>query len=297
MAGHENHLNITIDKKLKCIAFNSGDYFDDYLYSDQKQSILEIQINNFGKKTSVKGIVKSTLFFGYGQNLQNIASGRQIKQLYAGKPYANPIKFFEIDKLFNLLTDLLKNESGVAIVVSNQKTYVELKSIFDKFELNHFVGGSQSKFAENCLIFALDGIESLANYKQIVFCDGLFEKNFLNGFDGQIYCASNQNFRVENLNFDRSMFGNVFITIKDLIKTKQEFHNELELYEKIKRANKVLNKLSYSQFVLCFYTFLQLEIIKYKDKNEFLLQIDESKKTNLENSKFYNQLHFLSKIK
>ena len=297
LAGHDNHLNLTIDKTLKCIAFNSGEYFDDYLYSNKKQSILEIQINKFGKNTTVKGIIKNTLFFGYGEKLQNIASGRQLKQIYAQNPYTNSIKFFEIDRLFELLTELLKNENGVAVVVSNQKTYFELKSIFDRFELNYFVGGSQSKSAENCLVFALDGIESLANYRHIIFCDGLFEKNFLNGYEGKIYCASNQNFRVENLNFDRAMFGNVYITIKDLITTKQEFHNELELYEKIKKSNKVLSKLSYSQFVLCFYTFLQLEIIRIVDNKEFLLQIDENKKTNLENSKFYNQLHFLSKIK
>ena len=41
--------------------------------------------------------------------------------------------------------------------------------------LNYFIGGSQSKYAENCLIFTLDGIESLDNYKQIVFCDKKYE--------------------------------------------------------------------------------------------------------------------------
>lgn len=297
LVGHENHLNLTIEKRLKCISFNSSEYFDDYIYSSKKQSILEIQLNTYGKKTYVKGIVKNTLFFGYGDKLQNIASGREIKQFLSENPYKNPIKFFEIEKIYDLLTELMQYKTGVAVVISNQKTYFELKSTLEKFDLNHFVGGSQSKFAENCLVFALEDIQSLSNYKHIVFCDGLFEKNFLSEFNGKVYVASNKNFRIENLNFDRDIFGNVYVAFKNVVAKKLSYDNELELYEDVKKSNPALNKLSYSQFVLCFYTFRQLDIIKIKNLDKYEIELDDSQKTKLENSKFYNQLNFLSKIK
>lgn len=297
LSGHDNHLNLVFDKKVKAIAFNSGDYFDDYLYSTKKQTILEIQLNTFGKTTSAKGIVKSTLFYGYSDKLQNIANGRQLKQLYANKSYSNAIKFFDVNKLDELLNNLLKHENGVAIIVNNKQTYLDLQNIFEKYELNYYVGGSQSKFAENCVIFALDGVESLTNYKYTIFVDGLFDKDFLADFAGQVYCANNTVFRVENLDFERQTFGNLFIAIKNLINSKNVYKNELDFYEGLKRFNGGFGKLSYSQFVLCFYTFLQLDIIKIVDKEEFKLEIDHSKKTNLENSSFYNKLKFLSKIK
>lgn len=297
MLGHDNHLNLTINKTLKCIAFNAGEYADDYQYAKNKQTIIELQISTFKKKEYLKGIVKNTLFCGFGKNLQDLAYARQLKQLCVAKTYSNAICFFEMSKLDGLLSKLLQNGNGTAVVVSNQSTYEQYCGVFDKYALNHYVGGSQSKFAENCLIFALNNLDGLENYKNIVFCDGLFGKDFLADFAGQVYCASNQKFHLQNIDFDRKMFGDIFLAIKNVEKNKMPYKTELELFECTKKVNPNFAKLSYSQFVVAFLTFLELGIIAKTNSNGYQIQIVDGIKTNLENSKFYNQLCFLSKIK
>ena len=297
MLGHDSHLNLTINKTLKCIAFNSGEYVDDYKYAERKRTIVELQTNVFKKKEYLKGIVKSTAFFGFGKNLQDLSNARQLKELYSNNVNSHSICFFETKRLDEILSNLLSRGNGTAVVVSNRQTYDSFKDVFAKYRLSHFVGGSQSKFAENCLIFALDGLDGLENYKNLVFCDGLLSKDFLAGFSGKVYCASDRSFHIQNINFDRKTFGNIFVTIKGISSSKMQYKNELELYDCVKKTNLKLANLSYAQFVVAFYTFLQLGIIKISKENGYGIQIVDGKKTNLENSKFYNQLCFLSKIK
>ncbi|MBR4124489.1 MAG: hypothetical protein IKR12_02850, partial [Clostridia bacterium] len=74
-----------------------------------------------------------------------------------------------------------------------------------------------------------------------------------------------------------------------------QYSSEIELFNLTKRHS-AGQKISYAQFVACLYTFLELGTVKSKKDSNWSLSLNESQKTNLENSSFYNKLYFLSRI-
>lgn len=296
MNNFDNHLNIDINNQIKFIAFNALKNKDDYMYAEQKQSIFELQINEFRNKEYLKGIIKHTLFFGYNKNLQEISTGYQIKQLLNKSESNKFINFFEFDQLQNLLNNLLTSYNGTAIILYNYDKYLSIKNILKNYKLNYYVGGSQSKSIENCVIFGLSNIEDVKNYNNVVFCDELLNRSFVSTFNNTIYAIKNDKFSLPKLNFERSYFGQVYIGLKSMIKHDNVYLDDLILFERFKKENPQLKTIKFYQFVFCLYTFVELNIIKIDKENNKLIYND-NKKTNLENSNFYNQLRFISKLK
>ena len=97
-------------------------------------------------------------------------------------------------------------------------------------------------------------------------------------------------------NMSYEFFGQVYKAIKQAINSKEKFYNELELFETTKKFCRHIPKLSYSNFVVCLWTFLEIGVIKFAHIEQFKLIVDESQKTKLDNSKFYNSIRFLTKI-
>ena len=296
MPNFDNHINVTIDKTLKFVAFNSAEYIDDYIYSELKQTLFEIQLNKFNGKYFLKGIIKKTLFNGYGKNLQELAYGRILKQYKTGKKFERYIDFFADNQVKVLFDKLLNKQNGTAIVIYNNNTYLKYKNLLGKYNLNYYIGGSQSKFEENCVVFALDNIEDISTYHNVVFLDTLQKTDFLSNFGGEIYAIKNGITELPKFDFSRDAFGKVYNAIKNTIKQFNNYNNELELYWLIKRNNPQLQKFTYAKFIACLYTFLELKIIKKNEENN-CLWIDDSIKTSLDNSDFYNSLKFISIIK
>lgn len=296
MQNFDQHINITIDNTLKLIAFNSGEYIDDYQLADTKQSIIELQINDFKGKQYLRGIVKKSLFNGYGRELQNISNGRVLKQYFSNQSYQNSIEFFDQNQTKTLLETLLEKPCGTAIVIYNYATYQKYKKLLDGFNLNYYVGGSQSKFEENCVIFALDFIADVSAYQNVIFLETLLAKNFLSGFNGKVYAIKNQPTNAQSLDLSRGTFGTIYNAIKNVIKNNYSYCNEIEFFQLIKRFNPQLSKLKYAQFVASLYTFLQLGLVKIDTQYGYTLYIDSDQKTTLENSNFYNNLKFISKL-
>ncbi|HAJ78073.1 MAG TPA: single-stranded-DNA-specific exonuclease RecJ [Clostridiales bacterium] len=296
MPNFDNHINVTIEKTLKFVAFNSVEYIDDYLYSDYKQTLFELQLNRFNGREFLKGIIKRTLFSGYGKNLQEIAYGRILKQYKTGKKFERYIDYFADNQVKVLLDKLLNKQNGTAIVIYNNSTYLKYKNLLSKYDLNYYVGGSQSKFEENCVVFALDDIQDIASYHNVIFLDTLQKTDFLSDFNGEIYAIKNGITELTKFDFSRDTFGKVYNAIKSTIKQLNNYRNELELYWLVKRNNPHVQKFTYAKFIACLYTFLELNIIK-KDNETNKFYIDDSIKTSLENSSFYNSLKFISIIK
>ena len=296
MQNFDSHINISVGQNIKFVAFNSNEYLDDYEYAEKKQTIFELQTNEFHGKLYLKGIIKKTMFSGYGQNLQDIANGRILKQYYPNKKYENYIDFFDGNQTKDLFDKLLSKQSGTAIVIYNFATYQRFKNLLDQYGLNHYVGGSQSKFEENCVVFALDSIKNIASYQNVVFLDTIQTQDFLSEFAGNVYAIKNGRTNFVRLDLSRDNFGKIYRAIKSVLNSNSVFANELEFYTLTKKLNPYLSKMSYAQFVSALYTFLELGVIKHTKEN-YGFVIDESQKTNLENSKFYNNLHFMTKIR
>lgn len=294
MPNYDNHINISVDNSIKFVAFNSAEYIDDYQYADTKQTIFELQVNEFRNKPYLKGIVKKTLFKGYGKNLQDIAYGRILKQYIIDEKYNKYIDYFDESQAKNLFDKLLENINGTAVVIYNQNTYYKFKNLLDNYSLNYYVGGSQSKFEENCVVFALNDIADISSYHNIIFLDTLQKTDFLSRFRGEVFAIKNAVTELPKLNFSREAFGQIYKAIKNTLKSDQSYNSELELYTLVKRQNTHLIKFNYSKFIACLYTFIELGIIKKIERDSYKLQIDDSVKTSLENSNFYNNLKFIS---
>ena len=296
MQNFDSHINISIKPNLKFVAFNANEFLDDYIYSDTKQTIFELQTSEWKGKKYLKGVIKRTLFSGYGKNLQEIASGRLIKQYYPNQRYDKYIDYFEDTQTKELLDKLLSTPSGTVIVIYNYLTYEKFKNILNNYQLNQYIGGSQSKFEENCIVFALDDIKSINLYKNVVFLDLLQRVDFLNGFDGEVFAVKNQKTYLPKLDFSRETFGQIFNAIKNMQKQEQSFANEIEYYLYLKRNNPHISNITYSKFVCALYTFAELGILSVSAENGYFVKINESIKSALENSSFYNNLRFISKI-
>ena len=262
---YSTHVNIIANDTLKLIAFNSIKELDDYQYSSKRQTLFEVQTIEYKGKTIVKGVVKKTLFSGFSDALQNISSGRMLKQ-FVGKKYYGDIEYFNSRDTKDLLSKLLSNSMGNAIIIYNQSTYERYKDVLDLFNLNCYVGGSQSKFEENCIIFGLDNLDAVANYKNLIFLETLLETNFLNGSKSTIYAIKNQSAMIEKLFLTRDNFGAIYKAIVSTIKSKTYYSNELEFYYLLKKINPQHSKMSYSQFVAALYTFVELGVIKFNEK-------------------------------
>lgn len=291
----EMHLNITIGNA-KFICFNANQYYDDYVYTSQKQSLVELSINEFKGREYLKGILKYTNFYGITKQIDNIAKGRVIKQLYKDSESNKKINFFAEEQISEILNNNLQ-DSGVAIIINNFETYQKYQTILDKYMLNYYVGGSQSKLDENCVVFALDTIFGVSNYKKLIFLDGLYGRSFLNDFEGEIYSIQSPCYALETLNTERSYFGIVFNAIKQILTSKTVYRSELDLYKLVKESSKNIKYMSYSQFVFTLYVFLELNLLRKNEQFGYEISINNNVKSNLENSNLYNKIRFFQKIK
>lgn len=297
MANFDSHINISLKNNIKFIAFNASEYIDDYKFAEKKQTIFELQINEFKGKEYLKGIVKSTLFSGFSNSLQKIASARQLKQLYFDMPSTKQFYNFTFESAKSIFDKLLQNQSGTAIIINDIETYKKLSNLLLNYKLNYYVGGSQSKFEENCIIFALDEIENIKAYQNLVFCDSIMTKGYIDSFGGDVYIMQAKSYKLETINLDRAYFGTVFLAIKKLIKNNCSVRSDLDTFIEITRANPNLSKMTFSQFIACFYTFVQIGVIKVDKQFGYTIYVDENVKSKLENSSFYNKLKLVMKIK
>ncbi len=292
---YSNHLNIIANNSLKLIAFNADRFLDDYEYATKKSTIFEIQSIKFKNKLIIKGIVKNTIFSGFSNELENISNGRILKQ-FIGNTYYGDIEYFTQYELKTLLDKLLKTNSGTAIVIYNKSTLEKFKSTLDLYDLNYYVGGSQSKFEENSVVFAMEDLDSIKNYKNLVFLDTLLDTNFLSGSNNKIFAIKNQPSNIEKLFLTRDNFAVIYKAIVEVIKSQIYYSNEIELYNLIRRINPQLFKMRFAQFISALYTFLELGMLKFDKKFEYHIYIDEKVRSKLENSSFYNKLNFISKV-
>ncbi|MBO7508294.1 MAG: hypothetical protein J6T39_01450, partial [Clostridia bacterium] len=242
MPHFENHINININGT-KFVSFNAGEYIDDYNFAENKQTIVELQTNEYAGKQYLTGIVKKTLFYGYGKNLQDIANGRILKQQIANKKYYKYIDFFDFNQTKELFDKLFDDDNGTCVVIYNKNTFEKFKQLLSTYKLNYYVGGSQSKFEENCVVFALNDVKNVASYKNLVFLDSLISNDFLSDFDGDVFALKNTRFHIENLNMSYEFFGQVYKAIKQAINSKEKFYNELELFETTKKFCRHIPKL------------------------------------------------------
>lgn len=297
LSNFAEHLNLTVQNVFKLIHFNSVDYFDDYMYADKKQSIFELQINEYKGKQYVKGLVKYSNFVGLGNKMQPVANGRKLKQLYNEKEVLRDITFFKQNQTKQVLQQILTDISGTAIVIDNYKTYQAQKEVLQGFNLNYYIGSSQSKFDENCVVFALDDIKQLNSYQNIVFLDGLLTRSFLDGYNGKVYAVNDTSYQIEFLNTERSYFGIVFNAIKTILNSKTAYATELDLFKAVKDICPNLKKMSYSQFVFCLYSFLEIGVISKNMQFGYVIEINNQVKSSLDNSNLYNKIKLLQKIK
>lgn len=295
-ANFDEHLNISLNNSTKFICFNSKDFADDFWYAENKQSIVELQVNRFRGKDYLKGIIKYTNFYGVTKQIQNLAQASTIRQLSYKDDSTVKINFCGKEQVSEILNQNLQFEQGTAIIINSFSTYQKYKTQLQNYQLSYFVGGSQSKFEENCVIFALENIQKIQNYKRLIFLDGLYSRGFLSEFSGEIFAVNNESFSLEKLNTERSYFGIVFKAIKEVLDKNLKYRSEFELYNLTKENGTTLRHMSYSQFIYVLYVFVELNIIKLSTQN-YQISINNNIKTNLENSSFYNKIRLYQKIK
>jgi single-stranded-DNA-specific exonuclease len=292
----DSHLNIIVNQTIKFISFNSADFIDDYVFSNEKQSIFELQVNKFNGKEYLKGLIKYTNFFGAKKNIETLFAGRKLKQLYGEKQCTKNINFIKQAEVSKTLNSLLGSLRGTAIIINDFAIYKKYQHALEKYNLEYYVGASHSKLESSCVVFALDNIDGIKNYQNVVFLDGILTKSFVNDFDGTVYVVSGVPVKHEKLNAERSMFGNIFKAIKTVLANGTPYATELELYSQTKKVSPLLSKLSYAQFVFALYSFVEIGVLSLNTQFGFVVSINEGVKSSLENSSFYNKVKFIQKI-
>lgn len=280
MKNHNEHLMIS-SENMSILSFNDYVNFDNFMFYEQKEVLLELSINEFNNRKSVKGILR-------GVNFHNL------------RPE------FTRECEINYLSQLLcENELPV-----NVKKYTSLKQLENNnFEKVLFVSfntlDEKLDITQNCskrlykvenetnstLVFALNSVENLNNFNKIVLLQSPLCTDYLSvlgkGSNVKIFVPSKQICPLD-IKCDRESLLDIFKTIKDMILRKKTYKNISDFYYEISKKFRL--KFSFSSFYLAFLIFNELKLIETLKKENIEIKINKIK-TDLENSSIYRKIN------
>jgi single-stranded-DNA-specific exonuclease len=300
MKNFPEHLSIYFHKLFNIIHFNGDDYLLNYAYFKKKHTLLEIQLNTFRGKQTVRGIVKALRFSELKlKEVSSFVKANHLMQLSAQNTLeaANYKKIASSGEV-QLIKELTqKNEMGVLVVCNNVKTYQSLENeLFQNTPFDVYLFQINDKVGLNSMVFGLNSFKNLNSFKHIVFLENVLSEEYikqLNKHTSATIYTPQVGYQKRQFHFstNREVFGTYFNAIKQAIKQKVQSHNLYFYFEAVKKQNKQISNFNFVQFYACLEVFCELNIIEVvQNKGVYYLKLNKNIKSNLEHSRFYNKL-------
>lgn len=296
MKDYPQHLNIHISKDFSLLAFNQGHNKANFLFSERKTALVELQLNQFKGKTYLKGLVKNLDFSGCTTQAKDFIMANYIRQLAFNKrEVKNPFTAYE-DFDITAKTLLQSSKFGTLILVNTLESFYKIQPLVEEYGLQCHISQINDGYANNAVVIGLSGRKNLQNYNNFVFVEPVLHMDYLNNFALNIYLPKEHSIdkNLFKINTDREYFLNIY---KKLKKDGERIsvQNEYDYFQQFKKLNPDLKDFSYLQFTACILTFTELGFISIKTENTYQIIIEKTEKTPLNASNFYNRLNFITK--
>lgn len=301
---HSNHLKIKCNN-VELVAFNSGEYFENCDHLSEKQALVELYLDEFGNKKSIKGKVKNFSFGGVPIKVtKEVEHANYIHTLnYLNYENENSIKNSqELSKVITIdnqnleieLKNLLKdNYYGTLILANNIDTFNMVRNFNIQNIINYQVFNNVDT-VYNTLLLLGDTKLNLHNYNTVILLNTV-NSGFINylrilGLKVVIANIDVDISNMKNLNTDRSVFGIYHNGIINAINKGIFGYTKYWYYLNYKRINPQINT-DYSQFVFVVNTLIELGIIEEIFENgNYKLNINLDVKADLNNSLIYTYI-------
>lgn len=304
---HNNHLKIK-NSKLELVAFNSGEYFENCEHLSEKQALVELYVDEFNNKKSVKGKVKN---FGFGGVPIKITK-EQIQANYLETlnyiNFENENSIKNKDKLLNVqsinnqnlkeeLKQILKdNYYGTLIIANSIETFNMVKNFNIENIINYQVYNNYDTVYNTLLLLGNTEL-NLHNYNTIVLLNdvNIGFVNYLRMLGLKVIIA---NIKMDlsylkNLNTNRQVFGIYHNGIINAVNKNTFGYTRYWYYLNYKKVNPQIN-CDYVQFCFVINVLKELNIIvEHYENFNYKLSINKDVKTELKNSLIYNYIENL----
>jgi single-stranded-DNA-specific exonuclease len=299
MSNYAEHLTLFFNKNFSLIHFNGANNLLNYSYYKHKNALIEIQLNTFRGKESVRGIVKAVQFSDI--NLKETVSfikGNYLEQLtYEKLENSAKYELYDENAFEEFISSKIKQKAlGNLVVFSNINTYEKYKDLIKNLFPQTHLFEVNDKLGVNSTVIGLNNFNNLNSFNNIIFADAVLSQNFIahinKNTDAQIFVSSiNFNKHYFKISLKREVFGIYFNALKHAARQKITAINLYFYFDQLKSLNKHITNFNYPQFLACLNVFLELKILEeVKSQYSYSLKFNKNIKSSLENSQFYNEL-------
>ena len=301
---HNNHLKIK-NNNVELVAFNSGEYFENCDHLSEKQALVELYIDEFSGKKSIKGKVKNFAFGGVPIKVTKEVEHANYLHTLNYINYSNteslknhesllPVSTINSENLEAELKDLLKdNYYGTLIIANTIETFNMVKNFNMENIINYQVFNNYDN-VYNTLLLLGDTDLNLHNYNTVILLntvnDGFVNFLRLHGLKVVTANIAHDDTYQKSLSVDRSVFGIYHNGIINAINKNIFGYTKHWYFLNFKKINPQINA-DYNQFVFVVNTLHELGIINETFENySYKLTINQDVKADLNNSLIYNYI-------
>jgi single-stranded-DNA-specific exonuclease len=274
------HTNVATDGGKSIMAFNFNKKNQILAGKGKKELIIELKLSDYG---GFRGFMKTAATENLVFDAQ-LAHASYLK-LLAISSHLPPKKtpYVELPKqqgIFGTMYICGLQSTYERFVSSPQGKQVALKEFMlstDQNNLNRIIVSPE-----------FDSDLNLSLYNRIVFLDSPPSDavvSYINSrTKAEVFVPQNGSGEVfQGISTDRRIFGNVFLNLKK-VQTSQP--TVFDFYHKMPKK-----EYSLPQFIVCLAVFMQLGLVEVKKTDKITLKINETEKTQLENSEIYNMIN------
>ncbi|MBE5746031.1 MAG: single-stranded-DNA-specific exonuclease RecJ [Clostridiales bacterium] len=273
-----NHLTITLNK-INLMSFNDEINFENYFNFNDKEFLIELQINEFKGKKECKGIVRNVKFNNIKENVDFKLEESFINQLiYTKEEKVNIKRFNSVKQLNNIIND---------------------KTLIITYSRNNDINGdfaqTSLKLNKNCsqstLIYGINSLDNIDKFDKIILLQKPINNAFVTALKNQshaeIYLPKEEK-EIFDYKIDREELLEAYFAMKKA-GVCVCFENFYQHYKYL--LNKINYKLSFIKHYLAITIFRELNLFKpYGFKTNPLSLELGTYKVDLNNSKIFKKV-------
>ena len=299
MKNFKEHLTLTFHKLFGLIHFNGADNLVDYEYYKEKHALIELQLNSFRGKESVRAIIKTIQFSNLNtKEINCFIKANYLNQLtYKTTQKSINAATYKQEKLQDLIKQTMqKSTNGTLVVFSKIETYEQYKTMLNELNVSTHLFEVKEKIGLNSAVLGLNSFNNLNSFTNIIFADTLLNKGFLE----KMQETTNATIYVSDINYQKSKFyfslkretfALYYNAFKVATRQRMNASNIYFYFNALKEINKHIQNFNYVQFFVCLKVFAELKIIEEVNlDNVYYLKLNKNVQSSLENSELYQAL-------
>jgi len=303
MKNHPNHLTMNLNN-IKTVGFNLSKWKEVLNQNTMKDVIVELGLDRYKGNESTRMFLKSiapTKNIKVGDNEKLVGEYlMQLQSICTNVENKMPeYSLYDYSKLKSVIENFDKANGTLFVAF----TYGSFSAFTQDEELDSFVSSYYYKDiienqGHNSLVLCPDLENDFKNYNNIIILDAVLDKNYIATLNqktnAKIFVPKNlkiQSKLVNDLNLDRSTFGEYYNLMRVCSVEKNKCKNLDEFYQFCKTQN---SNITFVEFVFVKMVMQELGILEEKNFEGYVTYIFEATKTSkLENSKIYSKANEL----